>query len=196
MTSERPFEYGLRVAKNKAQAAAAGLSSGIVVAADTIVIDPLADDKAILGKPSDRLEAAMMLRRLRGRIHQVYTALAVIDAGCGFMLTDSCLTDVPMRNYTDEEIMAYIDTGDPLDKAGAYAIQHKGFHPVESLEGCFANVMGLPLCHLNRTLIKMGIYPATHLPTACQSRLKYACPVYGQILGKEGNSDLELSPGS
>ena len=93
-----------------------------------------------------------MLRRLRSRTHQVYTGIAVMPLSDGNLLTDLCVTDVPMRAYSDEEIDAYVATGDPLDKAGAYAIQHPDFHPVESMSGCYASVMGLPLCHLTRTL--------------------------------------------
>jgi MAF protein len=136
----------------------------------------------ILGKPSDPAEAALMLRQLRGHAHQVYTALALIRSQDGSCLTDVCATDVPMRDYSDEEIEAYVASGDPLDKAGAYAIQHPGFKPVAWLEGCFANVMGLPLCHLARNLSQVGISVPGNLPQACQSLLEYSCPVYERIL--------------
>ena len=87
-----------------------------------------------------------------------------------------------MRFYADDEIEAYIATDDPLDKAGAYAIQHAGFHPVDDLRGCFANVMGLPLCHLVRVLKKMGLEPPPDVPQACQAGINYDCPVYEKIL--------------
>jgi predicted house-cleaning NTP pyrophosphatase (Maf/HAM1 superfamily) len=87
-----------------------------------------------------------------------------------------------MRNYSETEISAYIATGDPSDKAGAYAIQHAGFHPVEQMEGCYANVVGLPLCHLTRTLGKLGITPDSSVPAACQEALRYQCPVFEQVL--------------
>jgi predicted house-cleaning NTP pyrophosphatase (Maf/HAM1 superfamily) len=89
---------------------------------------------------------------------------------------------VPMRAYRDEEIRAYVDTGDPLDKAGAYAIQHRDFRPVTHLAGCFANVMGLPLCHLVRTMRKFGVTPSADVPNRCQAAVQYQCPVYGTIL--------------
>ena len=73
-------------------------------------------------------------------------------------------------------------TGDPLDKAGAYAIQHAGFHPVESLQGCYANVVGLPLCHLTRLLRRLKIEPQANIPVVCQAAMEYACPVFGDIL--------------
>ncbi len=171
--------YVLRLAQDKARAAAAesGLD-GLFLAADTTV----ADEDAILGKPADAADARRMLTRLRGRTHQVYTALAVLRSTDGLLLTDRCATDVPMRDYTDVEMEAYIASGDPLDKAGAYAIQHVGFHPVEGLAGCYANVMGLPLCHLARTLRKLGLPTPPDLPAACQAALGYTCPVYEQVL--------------
>ncbi len=101
------------------------------------------------------------------------------------LITDLCVTDVPMRNYSDEEIEAYVLSGDPLDKAGAYAIQHREFHPVENMKGCYASVMGLPLCHLIRVLQRMGVYPGADIPAACQSLLQYQCPVSPAILRGE-----------
>jgi predicted house-cleaning NTP pyrophosphatase (Maf/HAM1 superfamily) len=87
-----------------------------------------------------------------------------------------------MRSYAEAEIEAYVASGDPLDKAGAYAIQHAGFHPVEGLQGCFASVMGLPLCHLQRGLRTFGLAPAKDLPAGCQEHLNYVCPVSAAIL--------------
>lgn len=185
MAGERPMEYCMRVAENKAHRAASNVSSGVVVAADTIVIDPLSHGTAILGKPRDQAEAEAMLRRLRSRTHQVYTALVVLDVNDDEMYADYCITNVPMRNYTDEEMRAYIESGDPFDKAGGYAIQHADFHPVKNLTGCFANVMGLPLCHLSRTLARLEIYPPTDLPAACRSSLKVDCRIYDRILANE-----------
>lgn len=179
MPGEAPRAYVLRIAKSKARAAAVQINSGdLVIAADTTV----ADGKDILGKPADDRQAAEMLTRLRGHTHQVYTAVAVIDTANQVLSLDSCGTDVPMREYSDDEIAAYVATGDPLDKAGAYAIQHDGFHPVSHLSGCYANVVGLPLCHLTRMLRKLQITPSADVPAACQAALKYDCPVYQSIL--------------
>jgi MAF protein len=171
--------YVMRLAQSKAQEVAgrAG-ASDVVVAADTTV----AAGGEILGKPSDPLQAEAMLRLLRGKAHQVFTALAALRVSDGALLTDCCLTEVPMREYDDEEIAAYIASGDPLDKAGAYAIQHPGFRPVAELHGCYANVMGLPLCHLTRTLARWNIHPHTDLPQMCQAELQYNCPVFTQVL--------------
>ena len=177
-------EYVKRIARSKALAAAnlAGVN-GMVMAADTTVLDRRNDGKSeIYGKPRDPGEAVAMLQALRGHTHRVLTALAIVRAQDGTIQFDSCTTDVPMRNYSDSEIHAYVATGDPMDKAGAYAIQHSGFHPVEDLRGCFANVMGLPLCHLTRSLRQMGIPPRTDVPKACQAGIGYNCSVYSRIL--------------
>ena len=182
LPGENPLAYVLRLAESKARAAAARSDpKAIVLAADTAV----ADGERILGKPRDAAEAERMLRSLRGRSHQVFTALAVLRPSTGTLLTDWCLSEVPMRAYTDEEMRAYIASGDPLDKAGAYAIQHAGFKPVDKLSACYANVMGLPLCHLARTLAKLGLALDPGVAQACQAALDYHCPVYPQVLGIE-----------
>ena len=90
-----------------------------------------------------------------------------------------------MREYTEKDIQDYINTGDPLDKAGAYAVQYKEFHPVQDFRGCLANVMGLPLCHLVRTMAKMGAVPLVDVPFTCQKNLDYDCPVSSKILKGE-----------
>lgn len=174
---EEPRRHVQRLAAGKAHAAARMAPEGLfVVAADTIVVD----EGAILGKPRDAEEAAAMLRQLRGHVHQVFTALVVVHGNRQEM--DFCSADVPMRNYSDAELEAYVASGDPLDKAGAYAIQHAGFHPVESFTGCFACVMGLPLCHLERTLQRLGEGSNPETPRTCQENLEYYCPVYESIL--------------
>ncbi len=180
LAGEAPRDYVLRLAKSKANAVAALAPAGaVVIAADTTVVE----SGEILGKPLDAAEAESMLRRLRGHTHQVYTGLAILHVDDGRLLCDWCVTEVPMRAYSDEEMRAYIASGDPLDKAGAYAIQHPGFQPVQALSGCFANVMGLPVCHLTRTLRKLGLTPGKDVPQACQETLHYHCPVFMEILG-------------
>ena len=179
---EIPADYVLRLAEAKARAAIPNAQPGhIIIGADTTVVD----DNRILGKPQDAAEAAAMLKLLRGHTHQVYTAVAAIRMKDERLVTDICVTNVPMRRYSDEEIEAYVLGGDPLDKAGAYAIQHPGFHPVENMKGCYASVMGLPLCHLMRVLQKMGAAVDTGIPAACQSLLQYQCPVSSAILRGE-----------
>ena len=179
-TNESPAEYVIRLAETKARAVIADADQ-IVLAADTTVVD----GGDILGKPKDNADALAMLARLRGRTHQVYTGLALLRLSDGLLLRDLCVTEVPMREYTDEEIHAYIQTGDPLDKAGAYAIQHAQFHPVVRLSGCFASVMGLPMCHVTRLMQKMNVPPNADVPVNCQAYLEYECPVYQAVLSGE-----------
>ena len=176
---EAPMEYVGRLARSKADVVASK-NEGMVIAADTIVVD----GDQLLGKPRGKVEARQMLEQLRGRTHQVYTGIAIIRTTTGQTLEDICRTDVPMRDYTDQEIEAYIATGDPMDKAGSYAIQHAGFDPVEVLSGCYANVMGLPLCHLVVRLRQFGLKMPQELPERCQAFLDYDCPVFTVILGR------------
>lgn len=179
---EEPAAYVMRVAESKARAVMPDcLPDEIVIAADTTV----ADQGKILGKPVDAADAAVVLAQLRGHSHQVITALAVIQPMRGEMYIDLAYTEVPMRDYTEAEIQAYIATGDPFDKAGSYAIQHPEFHPVENLQGCYANVVGLPLCHLERTLRKMDILPQNDVPKGCQNLLGYQCSVFEHVLQGE-----------
>jgi septum formation protein len=128
LPNESPADYVIRLAETKARAITADADQ-IILAADTTVVD----GSDILGKPRDDAEAIAMLTRLRGRTHQVYTGIALLRVSDGLLLKDLCVTDVPMREYSDEEMRVYVATGDPLDKAGAYAIQHPGFSPVESM---------------------------------------------------------------
>jgi septum formation protein len=149
-----------------------------ILASDTVV----SLDGEPLGKPRDADDARSMLKRLRNRSHQVFTAITLIDTQHDRTITDLASTDVPMRNYTDEEIETYIASGDPFDKAGAYAIQHPDFHPVDQSSGCYANVMGLPLCHVTRSLRQLGIDLPNDVPVGCQVHLHYECPVFEKIL--------------
>jgi len=138
----------------------------------------------ILGKPTDEEEAQSMLRQLRGRTHKVYSALAVLWVEDDSILDELIVTEVPMRNYSDEEIMVYIASGDPFDKAGGYAIQNAEFVPVQNLQGCYANVMGFPLCHLSRLISTFNMYPPSDIAAACQMSLNFSCPIFRQVLGE------------
>lgn len=108
----------------------------------------------------------------------------ILEPDRGIELEDSCLSSVPMRDYDDAEIEAYLASESPLDKAGSYGIQDDGFDPVElsAMRDCFANVMGLPLCHVVRTMRKLGHEPPNNVPAACQRHTSYECPIYPQIL--------------
>ncbi len=184
LAGESPKDYVLRLAQAKALAVAEKVSSdNIIIGSDTAVID----GNEILGKPKDEEDAERMLKQLRGRTHQVYTGVAIYRVSDKKMLTELCITDVPMRAYSDDEIKTYIQTGDPMDKAGAYAIQHPDFQPVESMQGCYASVMGLPMCHVTRNLHKFDVHPSADVAMNCQSLLKYECPVSSAILRGESN---------
>jgi MAF protein len=172
-----------RLAREKALAASEANAQSAVIAADTVV----ELDGKILGKPSGPEEARQMLRALRGRSHRVITAIHLLDPVSDREILDACTTEVPMRAYSDAELEAYVASGEPLDKAGGYGIQSQGFQPVDRgrLAGCFANVMGLPLCHVVRSAQHLGLQPARDVPAACQEHLAYDCPVYAQILEAE-----------
>ncbi len=166
---ESPEQMVRRLSLAKAEQAVAAHPEAIVVAADTIG----AIDGVILGKPTDAEDAARMLRQLRGRPHVVYSGIIVAR---GQRVTEQIVTTtVWMRDYSDAEIAAYVATGDPLDKAASYAIQHPIFQPVARIDGCYANVMGLPLCRAYLGLREFGIFaPAAD---AFSSYLEVNCPV-------------------
>ena len=153
LPGETPLETQHRITVEKARAADGGqemedkmLSSSVVIACDTTVLL----DGDMLNKPVDEAEAWSMLRRLRGRVHQVQSCV-VIQRGDERVI-DIINSDVLMRDYSDEEIAAYIATGDPFDKAGSYAVQHPVFKPVAEIRGCPLNVIGLALCRLRQHL--------------------------------------------
>ena len=179
LAGESPADYVQRLACEKA-AKIACETEGLILAADTTV----ADGDEILGKPEDDSDARRMLRQLRGRTHQVFTGIALLESRTGNAYQDICRTDVPMRAYSDDEIDAYVATGDPMDKAGGYAIQHKGFHPVENLKGCFASVMGLPLCHLVPGLRRFGFSIPNDMVERCEAALDYRCPTLPKVLDR------------
>lgn len=125
----------------------------LILSADTVV----ALEGAILGKPRSREEAAAMLSALSGRTHQVYTGVTLLQDGR--RLTGHEVTAVTFRPLSPEEIAAYVSTGEPMDKAGAYGIQGLGALLAERLEGDYFNVMGLPLCRLGQMLSRFGVHP-------------------------------------
>lgn len=180
VSTVRVEEVPRLLAKGKAEAARERETSELILAADTVVID----NGDILGKPESEEEAGVMLSRLRGRTHRVITAVAVLDERDGETHLDACETIVPMRAYDDAEMKAYIRGGSPMDKAGAYGIQDHPFSPVDEakMQGCYANVMGLPLCHLTRIMKRIGFEAPSNVPASCQQATGYTCPVYRSIL--------------
>ena len=149
LTPAQIVEY---ISREKADAAAKLCTSEeIVITADTMVF---LDDQR-LGKPQDEADALRMLTALQGRRHTVCTGVTVRQGNC--ILTESEETGVVFRPASESELRAYIATGEPMDKAGAYGVQGKGALLVERLEGDFFNVMGLPVLRLSRMLLRFGI---------------------------------------
>lgn len=142
-------EYVKALSKGKALEVANAIGEdAIVIGADTIV----AFEGAVLGKPKDENHAFEMLKSLSGNTHFVYSGISVIKKSENKIISDFVCTKITFSNLTDSEIWEYIKTGDPLDKAGAYGIQGKAGVFVEKVEGCYYNVVGLPLNRLKNVL--------------------------------------------
>ncbi|MBV9691435.1 MAG: septum formation protein Maf [Ktedonobacteraceae bacterium] len=162
-------ELGLWTAHHKAMAALTlpEAAHRLVITADTTVLL----DGTELGKPRDEAHARELLLALRGRWHHVVTGVVVCTTMSGELQIRAALRDTPvlMRPYSEQEVDAYIATRDPLDKAGAYAIQHPSFQPTERIAGCYLNVVGLPLCVLVGLLAEFDVCPAAQgcKGTAC-----------------------------
>lgn len=152
VTGLSPEETVRAIALEKARAVAgSAAASDIIIAADTLVYL----NGGALGKPGDASDAALMLRGLSGNRHTVYTGVALIHDGRELTFFER--TDVYFRALSDEEIAAYIRTGEPMDKAGAYGAQGRGAAFIERIEGDFFNVVGLPLCRLALELREFGV---------------------------------------
>ncbi len=170
---EPPVELVARLARLKAQASIEAPPHLWRLAADTIVDD----GGRILGKPRDADEARRMLAALRGRAHEVHTGVALYNPAERRLLLRRLTTRVWMRDYGKAELEAYIARGEPFDKAGGYAIQDRAFAPVERIEGCYANVVGLPLCAVAAMLREAGLLPSVpDLPAFCGERFLWRCP--------------------
>ncbi len=164
LVNELPAALAHRLAVAKARVVSAQLHApALIIAADTVV----ALEGVLMGKPLDAADARAMLTALRGRDHHVVSAVSVLESESGIQRTLVNDTTVTMRLYTNDEMDAYIATGDPFDKAGAYAIQHPAFRPVAGIEGCYAGVMGLPLGDLRTLLAGFGVIITTSLPPIC-----------------------------
>jgi septum formation protein len=169
LADECPGSTVERLSRLKAATVAVAHPGSVVLAADTVVV---LDDK-ILGKPSDTGEARTMLVALRGRTHLVHTAVTV---GCdGRFLTETSTSRVTMRAYSPQQLDVYLATGDPLDKAGAYAIQHPEFAPVKRWEGCYTSIMGLPLGLTERLLNAAGLTTSRHAALVCRALIGDGC---------------------
>jgi septum formation protein len=154
LPGETPEEHVVRLSRDKAREVAqrADVPGRWFIGSDTIVLR----DDSILGKPRDAAEAAAMLRTLSGRRHRVLSGYAVFDRQSGATVSGAVATAVRFKELTEEEIAGYIATGEPFDKAGAYAIQGIGVFMVLGIEGSYTNVVGLPLCEVVEVLERLG----------------------------------------
>ncbi|MDD3627199.1 MAG: Maf family protein [bacterium] len=144
---ETPKKFAVRCSLDKARAVARK-ESGLIIAADTIVVL----NNKVIGKPKDKKDAVRILKQLSGKTHKVITGITVLDTGTGIAKSDFEETDVFITKMDNNEIDLYIKTHEPLDKAGAYAAQGKGAVLVEGVKGDFFNVVGLPVFKLNKLL--------------------------------------------
>ena len=146
LPDEKPPEYVQRLARDKARAIFAKHSDNVVLGADTVVVA----DEHLLEKPQDPQDAARMLRLLSGRVHQVITGVCLLATG--YERTEAEITEVRFSTLSEQEIANYIETGEPMDKAGAYAIQGMASRWVERIDGCYFNVVGLPVPRVYRMI--------------------------------------------
>jgi len=154
--TRHPAEVVVEFALEKARAVAAGAGDALVIGADTTV----ALDGVVYNKPADPEDAVRMLKALSGRTHQVYTGIAIVpvrDGRIGDALSDYAVTDVTFDNIPDDVVRAYVATGEPLDKAGAYGIQGKALAFIQGISGDYFNVVGLPLNRLIGLLGRCGV---------------------------------------
>ena len=169
---EQAEEYVASIAASKASAVASNGHSGVlVIGADTSVVL----NGGVLGKPDNEAEALEMLTALRGRPHRVVTGVTVSRDGMAAASVTS--SEVAMREYSDAEMEAYIESGEPFDKAGGYAIQDGGFAPVSALTGCYLNVVGFPLCEVMRLMTEVGANVGLKQEWRAPERCPSECPV-------------------
>jgi septum formation protein len=155
LAGETPQAHVSRLALAKAMDVSARMPDQWVLGADTIVLI----DGRILGKPGDQDEARAMLAMLAGRTHEVFTGYAIVHGRFPELQRVRCvISRVHIRELSAREIADYVDTGEPMDKAGAYAIQGIGSGIVETVSGSYTTVVGLPLCEVARDLKELGIF--------------------------------------
>lgn len=182
-----PEEMVQQLALQKAAAVAAEQSEGLVLGADTVVVN----DGVLLGKPASQEEAAAMLQGLSGKWHQVMTAVALVDAsGQKEPWVAVEKTGVKFRDLTKADIAAYLATGESMDKAGAYGIQGYGALLVEKIEGCYFNVVGLPLQQVAAGLRNWGMNLYAYHNCVQNESLSAACPPAGAD-GHAGSSAVK-----
>lgn len=175
LPEEAPTVLAARLAGSKAQAVAGKLreqgETAVIIAADTVV----ALGQILLGKPENNADAKHMLTLLRDRAHEVHSAVSVLEMRSQYQRTIINTTTVWMRDYSDAEIGLYVESGDPMDKAGAYAIQHPTFDPAQRISGCLSGVMGLPLGELRHLLEDSGIVLPRSVVEVCEAQTHFPC---------------------
>ena len=149
----KPRELARFLSRKKAESVAHKYTGAIIIAADTFIVFK----NRILGKPRNSKEAGQMLRMLNGKAHSVITGFTIMDTGSGKVSSRSVKTEVYFKKLSRQEIRAYVKSKEPLDKAGAYAIQGLGAVFIEKIDGDFFNVVGLPLCALTESLKEFGV---------------------------------------
>lgn len=153
VAGESPEDFVMRMAIEKADAVGAQYPDAWVISGDTVVCL----DKKILGKPVDKKDAVALLLALSGREHRVVTGFCVVHFGQGVKAVQSVTTFVRFNRFSQQTAEAYVATGESLDKAGAYGIQGRGACLVESIDGSYSNVVGLPLCELLKVLLEYEV---------------------------------------
>src|SRR5690606_24881177 len=164
-------QAAIELALEKALEVCRRMGVGLVLGADTFI----AIDGEILGKPADLEQARVMLEKLKGRTHSVITGLALMYCSDQAQATGLVETSVKMRSYSASEIDEYVRSGEPLDKAGAYAIQGLGSRLVKAIDGCYNNGVGLPLCRLSKLLLELAV-PLPHGSPSCRLPCGLPCP--------------------
>ena len=153
LKDESPRDFVLRVSLEKARKVGEHFVDKWVIGADTIVVNK----GRVLGKPKDEADAFNMLKSLRGKWHKVITGYCILNVAKDIMYRDAVETRVFMRGLSDEEILRYIKTSEPLGKAGSYAVQGKGGYMVKEIKGSYSNVVGLPICEVAEVLLSLGV---------------------------------------
>ena len=150
---ESPRDFVLRMSEEKARKVGDHFPDKWVIGADTVVVSR----GKVLGKPKDEEDAFETLKGLRGKWHKVITGYCVLNASKDIMSCDAVETKVLVRDMSDEEIIRYIKTSEPLGKAGSYAVQGKGGYMVKEIRGSYSNVVGLPICEVAEVLLSLGV---------------------------------------
>ena len=154
------IDLAVALAEAKARAVASDMPDATVIGADTVV----SKNRVLYAKPEDAEDARRMLRELSGRSHTVITGVAIVANGQ--VVSGHQSTIVNMRDYDADEIAAYVESGSPLDKAGAYGIQDTSFIPATSIAGCYLNVVGLPMCLISKLMVRALLFDDS-APAAC-----------------------------